>query len=242
MNGIKMPSEFSDTFLAHAFSIVKKKRSYSDLVKVQVKHAVTMRLDLPNVKTASLQGQADFLENLSKFPDDVKFKILDELTEGLACILDEEVENFRKALHADYRHLKVNGRAIEFSNSIEKTRHWLERYPKALTQYEKCVEMFEIYGDSRDIVDNTRLCLEIFMKEVLGSEKQWDDLVPEFRKNLKGEITPQFTTMFFHLLNLYKVYQNENAKHNSRVEDNEVSFVFDLSLAFLRIFAQIHSK
>jgi hypothetical protein len=54
---------------------------------------------------------------------------------------------------------------------INQTRHWLHDYPKALKLYNQAIENYKFKAFERNILDDLRLSLELFLKQVFRSEK-----------------------------------------------------------------------
>ncbi len=235
-----MKKSFDDTFLAHAYSVFKNLPldSVSDVMR---RYAMSERVKITYPETPKWNDSRHFLDNLHAFSNEIKFEILEELSDfGLG--MNAKRREFKKILYSDYGNFKKHGRTSMYSAEIEKTFHWLEEYPNSLTQYHKSVAMFAHYHDSRDTLDNIRLCIEIFMKEILQSNADWNILVKELEEKVIKDITPEFKNVFFVLLNKYITFQNKDVKHNSNVRKEEVEFVFEISLTFLRVIARIHSK
>ena len=77
-----------------------------------------------------------------------------------------------------YQHVileNLAGEKISDTELIIKTEHWLEDYQEAYKLYRLALEQYEEQGDSRNILDNMRLSLELFLKEILGNNKSLEN-------------------------------------------------------------------
>lgn len=86
----------------------------------------------------------------------------------------------------------------------------------------------------RNIVDDLRLCLELFLKEKLQNNKPLEKQIQDVGQylNNRGEAS-EITNMFHKLLDYYTKYQNDHAKHNDDVKGTEVNLIFNLTSSFI---------
>lgn len=144
-------------------------------------------------------------------------------------------------LIARYRHLNESGTTNLNNAIIEETRHWLAPFPATLKLYEAALQKFphEIYN--RNVLDDLRLTLETFLHEILGNNKSLEHQIQHlgvFVKDKGG--SAELVNMFNKLIEYYAKYQNTYVKHNSAVIEQEVEFVFEITLCFIRHLVRVY--
>lgn len=123
---------------------------------------------------------------------------------------------------------------------IDDVLDFLKDYPKAHKELSEALKMFINKKSYRDIVDKTRLALEIFLKQLLKNKKSLENQKDILNKYLDNNIHKQIKSMFINILDLYEKLNNDNAKHDSNdFLEYEVEFLFYLVGNFIRLFMQI---
>ncbi len=103
-------------------------------------------------------------------------------------------------------------------------------YCQALSKYQK--EQFE-----RNVLDDMRLCLELFLKYKLQNEKSLENQMDSVGKYQKERgCSPEFVNMFGKVLDYYCKYQNKYVKHDDNVNPKEIDFVMKLTIDFINSF------
>ena len=113
-------------------------------------------------------------------------------------------------------------------------------YPNRVFSIE---EMREERIYQRNVLDDMRLALETFLKEILQNQKSLENQLSEVGKFQKEKgLSPEFIGMFNRLLDYYAKYQNNYVKHNDAVKYSEIDFVINLTTLFMRNFILALSK
>ena len=101
-----------------------------------------------------------------------------------------------------------------------------------LTVYPNRVRIYQ-----RNVLDDMRLSLETFLKEILKNQKSLENQLSEVGKFQKEKgLSPEFISMFNRLLDYYAKYQNNYVKHNDAVKYSEIDFVINLTTLFMKSF------
>ncbi|HHD0454258.1 TPA: hypothetical protein ACOS3E_000984 [Campylobacter coli] len=123
---------------------------------------------------------------------------------------------------------------------INDVLEFLKNYPKAKKQLSEALKIFITKENYRDVVDKTRLSLELFLKQLLNNEKSLENQKDEILRYFGNLLDENFKKMFLEILNYYQGLNNNRAKHcksNSKeFEDYEVEFLFYLVGNFLQLF------
>lgn len=118
---------------------------------------------------------------------------------------------------------------------VDDNLKWLVDYPKAYSAFTNALKDFEDKTKLREVVDNLRLSLELFLKEFLENNKSLENQQAEIGKFLKSKATsPEIGNLYWTLIDSYSKYQNANAKHNNSVKEHEVEFILYLTGSFIR--------
>ncbi|WP_097005213.1 hypothetical protein [Lacrimispora amygdalina] len=118
--------------------------------------------------------------------------------------------------------------------------NWLSEYPRTKEQYNKTLKMILHQADPRDLVDNLRLSLELFIKEFFCNEKSLENqksLIGDYltSHNVSKHFSNMYTTLFTH----YTTYNNNEAKHNNTADEQEIDFLVYLTGSFIRFLIQL---
>lgn len=126
---------------------------------------------------------------------------------------------------------------------IDDVLDFLKDYSKAYEEFSGALMIFLQEKSYRDVIDKTRLALELFLKQLLNNEKSLEKQKEELNKYLNNEIHQEIKGMFVKIIEFYAKLNNENAKHNSgNFSKYEVEFLFYLVGNFMRLFMQIEQK
>lgn len=118
---------------------------------------------------------------------------------------------------------------------VVETNHWLNSYPDAKAAYAKALALYEQKDFSREILDNMRLSLENFVRQLVGNTKSLENNIAEIGKHLKTKgYNPEFSNMLIKLIEYYTKYQNNYVKHNDKVNPLELDFIVLQTTAFMR--------
>lgn len=135
---------------------------------------------------------------------------------------------------------------IEFLDNylIFDNLNWLNKYPKAKEHFSKAIKLENIKDNYRTIVDELRLSLEFLLKDIFNNKKSLENQISEVGIYLNdNNISKEINNMFVKLLNLYTLYNNNNAKHNDTVISLEINYMIYLTGTFISLIVQTeHNK
>lgn len=191
--------------------------------------------EAPNKRTA-------LYENLLCFLPEQQFKIIFELCERPQFAENEDINNLKLDLVTRY------GQYNEILNEqlkeiIVETKHWLEEYPKALESFNNAVIKFNGKIFQRNMLDDLRLSLELFLKSVLNNEKSLENQKQFLGDYLKDRGTSKIlSNMFITLIDYFSKYQNSYVKHNDSVNAEELEFMIELTSVFMKYLISIEKN
>lgn len=163
-----------------------------------------------------------YLEYYNFIYDDLQ-KLLKEIPLGL------ELKNKKKA-----RFYKKGAKLLD-QKLVDDVLDWLEEYPNAKQSFNNALEKYSKKIYDRNVADDLRHSLEIFLKQFLGNNKSLEKQQEDLFKFLESKKVPEkIKSMFWTLLNLYSQYQNEEIKHNLKNNSNELEFIIYLTGSFIR--------
>lgn len=120
---------------------------------------------------------------------------------------------------------------------IKETQKWLANYPTSQKTYNEAIDKYKQRIYQRNVLDDMRLSLETFLKEILKNQKSLENQLSDIGKFQKEKgLSPEFIGMFNRLLDYYAKYQNNYVKHNDAVKYSEIDFVINLTTLFMRSF------
>lgn len=127
--------------------------------------------------------------------------------------------------------VKIASPEIEQSR-VNETLNKLDICPEAKILYEQALEKKDRY--ERNALDDMRLCLELYLKKILGNNKSLENQKNDIgRYQQRKGSSVEFTNMFGKLIDYYTKYQNEHVKHNDNVNPKDVDFIFKLTIDFI---------
>lgn len=213
-------------------NIVRATSAYAEEWDVRIPHS-SYPFDAPNKRTA-LQ------ENIARFEPGQQFIIIEELCEhpsfSLASSSKTERMKLKASLYARFGHLRPNKESKELDVPlIDEARHWLHAYPSALGKLDEAKLKYDAGIFQRNLIDDLRLGLELLLKEVLDNSKSLENQLQPIGARMKERGgSPQFTNMFRQLLDFYCKYQNDHVKHDDKLPEEEVEFIFELTASFMK--------
>ncbi len=187
--------------------------------------------ELPNKRTA-------LRENLKSFSPKQQFRIIKELCELDHFKGDNDVKDLKIKLITRYGELN-NG---EGTNEvlIEETKHWLQLYPDSLKLYQEALTKFDNQMFQRNLLDDLRLSLELFLKTIIGNNKSLENQLSDigtFIQSRNG--SKELSNMFVKLIDYYSKYNNTYVKHDDAVIENEIEIIFEMTSSFLKFLARL---
>jgi hypothetical protein len=118
---------------------------------------------------------------------------------------------------------------------IDDALDWLDKCPEAKDSLLSALEKYNRKIYERNLLDDARLSLELFLRKILNNdkslEKQESEILQFFKKK---KVSCEISNMFWTLLDYYTKYQNEHVKHDDKVDPKEVEFILYLTGLFIR--------
>lgn len=120
---------------------------------------------------------------------------------------------------------------------------WLEKYQKSRDKLISALNKYQQREDIRNILDDLRLSLEIFIQEIFSNNKTLENNKTEIGKMLKdNNINKEITNIYITIFDYYTKYQNNNVKHNENCYDQEIEFILYLTCILIRTIITINRK
>lgn len=205
--------------------IEKLMRAYSIDYNISIDSRAVV--DFPNKRTA-------LLEYLKSFPDNLQFKIINELSKNAKFIENKDIEKMKDRLLERFGAYYLEVDTIN-AKLMENTSHFLGEYPKSLELYNKAIGFYNSKRFHRNCLDDLRLSLELLLKTVFNNDKSLENQKGNIGSFLSSKsISPELRNMFNTLIDYYGKYQNTYVKHNDNVNEDEIDAIFDLTSIFLR--------
>jgi len=134
-----------------------------------------------------------------------------------------------------YRFYPANAELLDIKLVID-VLNWLSNYPKAKEKYDDALRLF-LKGDrTRHVLDDCRLSLELFVKQYLSNASSLENQISELGKFLKDKnVSTELRNMFNSLLKGYTSFNNNNVKHDDKINESEIEFVIYMTGAFMRL-------
>lgn len=212
--------------------IVSAINGYGDKWGVRVPYP-SYPFDAPNKRTA-------LLDSLRAFSGPQQFIIIEELCDHHSFAVGSPSKGERQKLRAElftrFGELRPNKEVKELDVPlVEDTRHWLHAHPSALSLFYQAKLKYDAGIFQRNLIDDLRLSLELLVKDALGSSKSLENQVGPLGAALKQRgASPQFTNMFQKLVEYYCKYQNDHVKHDDKLPEQEVEFLFEMTASFMK--------
>lgn len=178
-----------------------------------------------------LSKKEGFVGNLEVFPKSAYYKILHALS-SMHTLIPGAIE-FGKRLENLFGPLSDFYTGIS-RNLIDEVLTGLQEFPDASAAFRNGLVYVQEGKDYRTALDNFRVSLELFLKQVLKNqlsiEKQQDILGKHLKE--KG-VPPDIRGMIRSQIDFFAKYQNDHVKHNNKVELADINTIFYLTAIFL---------
>ena len=199
-----------------------------------------VRVPHPEYPWEAPSKRAALLDSLKAFSPSQQFVIIEELCEHFSFPVGSpslaERRKLKAELFAKHGALRPNKEVRELEVPlIEETRHWLSTYPDALRLFEDARLKYDARVFQRNLIDDLRVSLEVLLKAILGNGRSLENQLSEIGKRLKEKgASPQFRNMFASLLDYYAKFHNDHVKHDDKLPEEEIEFVFELTASFMK--------
>ena len=113
----------------------------------------------------------------------------------------------------------------------------MNAYKDVKNHFEKSLKFERKANYYRNIVDELRLSLELLLKKMFSNQKS--NLGDYFKSN---NISTSISNMYIKLFDYYTLYNNDNAKHDDKVNNVEIDYLIYLTGTFIRFIMQIEES
>jgi hypothetical protein len=236
----KITNMIKPAFLIYASDILAdtdQGYSWSQIVKYFVAKSAEFNVDIPysDVKfpnDGSIPNKrTGFAKNLEAFSPVQQYEIIEELASKKPEY--EKTHELLSRLKTQYSAIEGSSK-VATNTSIQKAKGLLHKFPRAEHSYNSALEKIAKGIYERNALDDLRLSLELLINGILGNGKSLENQRPfitDFFKN-KG-VTPEIANLFWQLIDHYTKYQNNNVKHNDKVNPDDVDLILNLTTAFI---------
>ncbi len=129
---------------------------------------------------------------------------------------------------------------------VVDTLNWLSAYPKVKEQYNKALRTYLSKDQSRHVIDNLRLAIELFFKQLFSNSISLENQKKEIGEYLKrNKVSVEIRNMYVKLLDCFAIYNNQHIKHNDHsvtIKDSEIEYLIYLTGTFLRFIIQLETE
>jgi hypothetical protein len=117
---------------------------------------------------------------------------------------------------------------------IHKNLIFLSDYPDCGKVYQSTLDKLNRGTMDRNLLDDLRLAYEILLKEILQNDKPLEKQLSDLGQySKKHQISPECRKMFIALSDYFSLYQNTYVKHDDKVKEQEVDFIFNLTSSLM---------
>lgn len=182
-----------------------------------------------------------FKDILLSYPDDIKQHLFEffleqfkesspEETKDIRTIISGGKVDIRKAIYAK----AVASKEIDES-LVADTLKGLEAFPEAYKLYNQALAGLNSGKEPRHILDDLRLSIEYFLRLLLNNSKTLENQISPLAKYQEEKgISPEISSLFQKLLDIFSKYQNNYVKHHDKTKASELEFLLNLTNSFYR--------
>lgn len=202
-------------------------------------------IDLPNYNKYIQKRRDDeksttkkdyFFDILMGYPEDVRQHVYEVFLSKLEGTYPMQVKEIRDILGGGIVDIRKEffKRAIVAKEIDEEmlisTLNGLEAHPEANKLYMQALSAYRTGKDVRHILDDIRLSLEYYLRDILQNGKTLENQLPLITAHLKEKgVSIEIINLFRQLLDYLNKYQNENVKHWDEVKPSEVDLIINLT-------------
>jgi hypothetical protein len=232
-----MKNQMDSTFLKYASGILGDTNfglSSKEIDTYLGKYSVKYNNSDARKSIAILASKRDKLfQGISRFTASEQYEIIDEL-----CSLPQFDENDQilelKRLLQETQSMYAP-QSIQNLPLVQETKHWLADHTDALASYESAMKKFDSGVYERNAMDDMRLAFELLVKDLLANDKSLENQIKIIGAKLEDAGTSkEIRLMVTQIISYYTRYQNEYVKHNDRVNQNEIEYIFDLTSVLMK--------
>jgi len=161
--------------------------------------------------------------------------VSDTTAKPTLTVYPNETFTIEEVSHAVEQSLNIYFHGIS-SEEINETDKSLSVYSYAHKAYNDAMNKYMNGQYERNLLDDLRLALELFLREKLNNNKSLENQENELGKFLKNKgYSKEVRNMCVTLLNYYDKYQNEHVKHNYHsLQKSEIEFIVGVTNMFIK--------
>ena len=126
---------------------------------------------------------------------------------------------------------------------IDETKHWLDSFDDVLSLYDEALLKFKNNIFERNLLDDLRLALEKLLKHIFKNSKSLENQISDLGAFISSKGgSKELANMFQKLVDYYSKYQNSYVKHDDKVIEEEIEFMFELTSSFMKHLIRINNK
>lgn len=121
--------------------------------------------------------------------------------------------------------------------------NWLNDFPDVKKNFSKALKTERTNNNYRNIVDDLRLSLELFLKKILNNNKALEkqkSYIGDYFKN--NDVSTEISNMYIVLIDYYAKYNDNHAKHDDSVVEIEIDYLTYLTASFIRFIILTEEK
>lgn len=175
--------------------------------------------------------QVVFLMKNSIISKTIKEKLYKEIND----ILDTfGINIFIKKEENKYLILKKGAKELDKA-LVNDVLEWLEKYPESRKMFVSALEKYQNKGDTRNILDDIRLSLELLVQEKFNNKKSLENNISNIGTLMESKgINKEIANMYVKYLEIYTKYQNNCVKHAEKCNEEELEFIIYQTGTFMR--------
>ena len=175
--------------------------------------------------------QVVFLMKNSIISKTIKEKLYKEIND----ILDSfDINIFIKKEENKYLILKKGAKELDKA-LVNDVLEWLEEYPESRKMLVSALEKYQNKGDTRNILDDIRLSLELLVQEKFNNKKSLENNISNIGTLMESKgINKEIANMYVKYLDIYNKYQNNCVKHAEKCNTEELEFIIYQTGTFMR--------
>ena len=134
---------------------------------------------------------------------------------------------------------------LEFLDTplIIDTLNWLNMFPDAKSKLENAIKANKANSSNRNIVDDLRLCIELFLRKILNNGKTLENQKSDIGSYLKSNnISKEISNMYISLIDYYAKYNDNHAKHHDSINEVEIDYLIYLTGSFITFIMLIEEQ
>ena len=175
----------------------------------------------------------NFMPDIKNYNQNKSFKeiLYLELKENIdLSLLDIEIKKIKDKFIIYPAGVKLLDKSV-----VDDVIAYLDSYPGAQKHFISALQKHQEHKYERNLIDDLRFSLELLLRNILNNRKSLEKQINTLGEYLKNKnISVEINNMFMYLINCYKDYQNEHAKHGDKINEAEIEFMIYLTGTIMR--------